>query len=508
MHRTDKKIMYLQLLLVALLAITVNANVLSNEFVYDDNVYLVNDTRITSIKYIPEIFSRDITNALSKGAANYYRPLATIIFMASYHVFDGFKPWGFHLVNVLFHVGITLLIFSAASALQKAKTTSPGFFLSAPFVSALIFAVHPIHTQVVAWVSAMTELSFALFCLLSLYSHMRSSSRYDRWHNGSLLFFCLALFCKETTVALLPILVLYDWLYPSEKPALRHCVLRYAPYLLVIGMYMMLRYRALGGVAPLAMHSELSTLELTLNILPLFMQYLGKLLLPTNLKAFYVLHPVHSMSDPVWLCSLAVVAAFAALGYLLCKKDKPAFFGMMLLLIPLLPAFYIRGLGEDTFTERYLYFPSIGFALTAGSIGAIYADRFRKTISVIICMVLTAYSIGTIHYNEIWHDDFSLWSDTARKSPDSEIVQNNMGMALKKNGRSQEASDHFRQALAINPSYLNAHFNLGIIYESIEDYDAALKEFEAVLRLNPADDEARIHREYLLRKRHAPASGK
>ena len=61
MHSPDKKIMYLQLLLVALLAITVNANVLSNEFVYDDNVYLVNDTRITSIKYIPEIFSRDIT---------------------------------------------------------------------------------------------------------------------------------------------------------------------------------------------------------------------------------------------------------------------------------------------------------------------------------------------------------------------------------------------------------------------------------------------------------------
>jgi len=506
MRIINHKTRYLQLSLVVLLAFIVNANTLSNGFVYDDNHRIVNNSWITSIKYIPTIFTHGANYSEIEGISNYYRPITYLVYMMNHYVFGGADPWGFHLVSIIFHVGITTLVFCIASILfHDIKTTTSGHFLSPSLVAALIFAVHPIHTEVVAWISCTPELSFTLFGLLSLWFNMKSLHNFDRAHYWSLLFFCIAMFCKETAVTVLPLLALYDYLYRSEKFVLRPGVIRYASYLLIVGIYLVLRFQTLGGVAQLRSHPELSAFEVIINILPLFMQYLGKLLVPINLSAFYVLHPVHSVLDPVWLCSFAVVIAFSALSYQLFKKEKAAFLGLMMLLLPLLPVFYIRILDENPFSERYLYFPSIGFALIVGSLinsVRVTTVSLRRTLSVLFLSVLVLYSSASINRNRIWHDEISLWTDTVRKAPDSDIVHNNLGMVLKRQGHLQEATEHFRQALAINPLYVNSHFNLGTIYESNGYIDAALEEFKTVLQINPADQEARMHLEYLLRAAH------
>jgi tetratricopeptide (TPR) repeat protein len=477
-----------QLLLIVLCAFTVNVNTLFNKFVFDDTWQVVENRWITNIKYIPEIFCHAATHVEQMATPNYYRPLMNIIYMTNYYVFNGLKPWGFHLVNVLFHVGVTILVFSIASILfHDVRPTPFGPFLSIPLVSALIFAVHPIHSEVVAWVGCVPELSFTFFCLLSLYFHMRSLRNFDQGHLLSLAFFSIAIFCKETAVTLLPLLALYDYMFRSEKFDIRRNVTRYVPFVMVVGIYSILRINALSGVAPMRTHLELNSFEAILNIITLFSQYLEKLLFPIKLNAYHVLHPVHSITDPIFLFSLAVVLAFVALSFVLFKKNKTAFFGLMIILIPLLPVFYIWGIGENTFAERYLYFPSIGFALTAGSfftIEGINGDRWRIPLSILLGAVLIVYSIGTIDRNKIWHDDISLWTDTIKKSPDSDNVHDNLGVALADKGDLDTAIREYEEALAINPNYFWAYNNLGGALSKKGDLDAAIKAYQEAITLN------------------------
>jgi len=476
----------LQLLIIVLSIFIVDANTLFNQFVYDDNLQVVDNVWITNVKYMPDIFNNDATHSLLKGASNYYRPLMNIIYMINYYLF-GLKPWGFHLVNVLLHVGVTILVFSVISLLIiKDKSTPSRSFLSIPFVASLIFAVHPINTEVVAWVACVPELSFTFFCLLSLYFHMKSLYNFDRGHFVSLAFFGIAIFCKETAVTLLPILVLYDYIYSPEKFDKRRYVMRYVPFISIVTFYLLIRFNALGGMAPSSRHPELNTFGVIINVLPLFYQYLEKLLLPINLNAFYVLHPVHSITELKWIYSLLIIIAYVALGYLLLKKNKTAFFGLMIITIPLLPVLYIRGLGENTFSDRYLYFPSIGFAIIVGSlftIKGINTDSWKKPLSILLISIWGVYSIGTIKRNIIWHDELRLWTDTVQKSPDSDLVHLQLGTALAKNENQDAAIKEYQESLRINPHYIT-HNNLGLALFSKGNLDAAIQEYHEALRMN------------------------
>ncbi|MDR3580391.1 MAG: tetratricopeptide repeat protein [Oryzomonas sp.] len=487
----------IQLLLLVMCAFAVNINTLSNNFVYDDVPQIVNNSWITNVKYIPDIFTHDATHADQMGASNYYRPLMNLIYMIEYYAFSGLKPWGFHLVNVIFHIGVTVLVFIAASLLMRdVGSTFFSPFLSAPFVSALIFTLHPIHAEVVAWVACVPELTFTFFCLLSLCFHIKSLHAFDRGHFISLAFFGIAIFCKETTVALVPILALYDSMYRADKSNLRHYVTRYAPFVLVVGIYALLRSIALGGMAPVSRHPELDTFEVILNIIPLFGQYLEKLILPINLNAFYVLHPAHSITEPTWLFSLLVVTAFSVLSYVLFHKNKSAFLGLIIITIPLLPVLYIPWSGITTFADRYLYFPSIGFAITTVSLLAdmkISKDRWRTPLSMLLASILIAYSIGTIRRNRIWHDELSLWTDTVRKSPDGSHVHFSLGLALAGKGDRDAAVNEFREALRITPDFAQAHNSLGLVFAKEGNMDEAIREFQKALAIKPDDTKTHVN---------------
>jgi len=411
-----------------------------------------------------------------------------IIYMINYYVFNGLTAWGFHLVNILFHVGVTILVFSISSLFFPDVEAPLGPLLSAPLLSALIFAVHPVHSEVVAWVACVPELSFTFFGLLAFYFHMRSRQNSDRAHMWSVVFFASAIFCKETAVTLLPLLAVYDYLYRIEQRDIRRILIRYIPFVIITGLYALIRFHALGGVAPSRAHPELTAYEEILNIFPLFSHYLGKLLVPINLNAVHVLHPVHSIADLNWLGSLAVVSVFAVSSWVSFKKNKTVFFGLMLIIIPLLPAFYIRGLGQNTFAERYLYLPSVGFSLLAGSLVTsekINSARLKMPLLVFSFSVLMLYSLGTIQRNNIWRTQLSLWADTVQKSPDSAPVRNNLGLALYAGGETDAAIRKFQEALTLNYKYPEAHCNLGFALLNKGAIDAAIKEFQEVLKISP-----------------------
>jgi tetratricopeptide (TPR) repeat protein len=497
-----KRIPALLILIIFLVSFAVYFNALFNDFVYDDKGQVLENHWIRDVKYVPDIFSKSVWSFRGEAIiSNYYRPLMHLIFMFNYYVF-GLRPWGFHLVNILFHAGVSILVFVIASRLLRASSGSSqrdkkgfiGALQSPPFVGAVLFATHPIHTEVVAWVAGIPDLSYAFFFLLSLYLYMRFEEGTKAMYPLSLLSFSLAIFCKEPALILPVLLMAYDSIFGKRAIGYLPSIKRYIPYLLVAGAYMGLRYHALGGFSPQRPHTVLSTHGYIINVFPLFSQYLEDLLLPLNPNAFHVLHPISSIFETGGIVSLAVTAAFVVVTFLALRKKNKVCFGLFVIALPLLPSLYIPALGENVFAERYLYLPSFGFVLLialALSRAKAVKPGLASGLVIISLVVAVVYSAGTVSRNAVWRDDVTLFTDTVRKSPDAARVYIDLGNSLDNLNHFEDAVLAYRKAIELNPQLQSAHYNLGIAYFRKHRFEEAKKEFQIAVLLDPLDTEAR-----------------
>jgi tetratricopeptide (TPR) repeat protein len=238
----------------------------------------------------------------------------------------------------------------------------------------------------------------------------------------------------------------------------------------------------------------LSAYGYIINVFPLFLQYLEKLLLPLNLNAFHVLHPISSIFETGGIVSLAVTAAFVVVTFLAFKKKSKVCFGLFVIALPLLPSLYIPAVGENVFAERYLYLPSFGFVLLialALSWAKAVNPGLASGLVMISLAVVMVYSAGTVNRNAVWRDDVTLFTNMVRKSPDAAPPHNNLGYAYLKQNRLNEAVNEFITALKLMPEYAEAHNNLGNAYLDQNRLDESVNEFIAALKLRP--DYAKAH---------------
>ena len=484
-------------LLVVLMICTaaINLNILYNGFVFDDIYQIVGNQWIRSIRFIPEIFTHDVFNGEGAQSSNFYRPMMQIVYLLTYQVFS-LKAWGFHLVNILLHCAVTAMVFLILSHKPSDSGSAP--IASSPvvsFVAALLFALHPVHSEVVAWAACVPELSFTLFGLLSVYFNMKSHREFTRPYYLSVTFFALALLCKETAVTLLPILFLYDWAVSKEKPGTRRYLMKYFPFLLATAGYALLRFDALNGAVPNKVHQDLTLFQTLINVMVLFSQYLWKLFLPVNLSAYYVFHPAPSSATLGTVTSMIAVAAFLVLLGASFKKSRTAFWGMLVMVIPLLPAFYIQGLGEAVFAERYLYFPSVGFVLVVGSVlscdGA-RLHRFQQPMVAALLLVIALFAVATLQRNRVWHDEMSLWSDTIKKAPDGFIPQQNLGMTYYKNGDLKNAEKYLSLVCSHKDVSIKSLTALAGIYVETDRPEMSLDLLQRAEELSPQNPQILI----------------
>lgn len=534
---------YIAISIILAVSVAVYLNTLSNGFVYDDGSQVVNNPWIKDIRFIPDIFLSHVWAFQGVGwVSNYYRPLMHIILMIDYYIF-GLKPWGFHLTNIIFHAGVSVLVFLIASMLinhpaRREERPSPPltpfsgvtggdkregdeYSLLLPLIAAILFATHPIHTEVVAWVSGMPELSFTLFYLLSFYFYIKANGEYGKHLMLSILFFFLSTLCKETALTLPILLLAYDYSFKKDlhqrievgqgfSPALTpdrviqglkaglpyRLIIRYLPYLIVSGIYFIIRTYAIGVFAPLKRYGELSSYEYLINIFPLFIQYLEKLILPINLNAFYVFHPLHSVWEWKAIVSIILTLTFISFVYVSRNIHRVVFFSLLWIVIPILPVLYIPALGDNTFAERYLYLQSVGFVMLASiTITKILQFKVLKqtTVPIIISILIAMtgiYSIETIKRNHVWQDDYTLWVDTVKKSPDGPQPYNSLGLSYHNKGMIDKAIESYHIAIRLMPDYPEAHYNLGNAHYSKGQIDKAMEHYQIALKLKPDFPEA------------------
>ncbi len=466
---------YTGILLVVLISIAVYANTLWNDFVYDDTVQILENPWIRDPRYLPDILGSDVWGFLKDpGLSKHYRPLLNLIYSLDYQLF-GLNPVGFHLTNILLHAVVSSLVFLVALALSGFRRTA--------FIAGALFAAHPVHTEAVAWVACISETSLAAFYLLSLLLYMK-----ERTVLSGAAFF-LALLSKEVALTIPAVLIAYD-LSLRGKPFRLRFPERYLPHILAVGAYFAMRVYATGltpGFIP--KHAELTGWQDFINALLLFAGYLSKLILPIGLNAYHVLNPVYSITEPRGIMSVLVMAGFISGAVFLRKRDGTSFISLAFIAAPLLPVLYIPAMGENTFAERYLYLPSAGYVM----ILAVLLERLRglpfkkagHAASAIFILIVLLYSASAVKRNTAWRSDITLWEDTVGKSPDHYGPHSELAFSYEMEDRLDEAVEHYKTSLQMNPLHVIGHNRLGMIYLKQGLPDLAIEHFEYAIALKP-----------------------
>ena len=215
-----------------------------------------------------------------------------------------------------------------------------------------------------------------------------------------------------------------------------------------------------------------------------------KLFVPSGLNVFHTFNPARSVLDAAVLAGLLIAAAMALTVFSQASRRPAVSFSLLLFVIPLLPALYIPGVGENVFAERYLYLPSLGAALLLAWLAAAAVTQRPGLLPVLIAaflVVAVVFSAGTVARNRVYKDDYTLWTDSVRKSPDAATPRYGLGYTLYAMGRTKEAIAELQQAVRLRDDVPKFHENLGNAYYRNGETDKAIEQYKAALALDPSN---------------------
>lgn len=478
-------------------------------FIFDDFYLVLNNVWLTDLKYIPDILTSPTwafdDGSFSGGSSNYYRPVMHLVNFIGYQLFAA-SPYGYHIIDTLVHTLNSLLVFFIASILLAPKEgegdEESSAYLLFSALAALIFATHPVNVEPVAWISSISETSLAFFFLLSFYLYLlyrkcaEKAVSTDRSvfipYTLSVIMYAMALISKETAIVLPVLFISYD--FPFKRPL--SLIKRYLPYLAVALIYLYIRSLIVGSED--AMHGS-GGYQYIETVIYLTGQYLEKLLLPINLKAYYFYHPIDSLISLSFMqvfSMLGIILLFALSIYLGWSRKKPLSISLMLIALPLLPP--ILGFnfihGERLVSERYLYISSVGFALLVSyallclyenPVRGIFSDIKQRAvlITVLAVSLLLIYSAVTIKRTALWADEYTYWSEAVRHAPESAVTHANLGVAYVDKEMYDEALSEYKIALEIESNWDSLYMNVGSLYYNMNKPVKALEMFNQALSI-------------------------
>jgi protein O-mannosyl-transferase len=477
-------------LALAALCFVVYANSLHGAFVYDDIENVLDNHWIRDVRYLYEIFTMHSAGFAKEYAARYYRPLVQVIYMADYHLF-GLDSWGYHFVSVILHTIVTVLVFAVSLEIfGGGPDAGRDKALPAAFAAAVLFAVHPVHTEAVSWISGVMDLSYSAFYLASFYMYINAFEGgvpRTGYYALSLAAFLASALCKEPALTLPAVLFAYDLIFRKGLAYRLREIAVYIPYAVIALVYMVVRWHALGGFYKGTSPASHGGLMDALNAFTLFSGYMAKLLFPVNLNADYMFRPASSVLDPKWLASFVFVAVLAATAWA-ARKNRPAMMGAALMVVPLLPVLYLPALGVSAFADRYLYLPSAGYTVILASMFASAGRGPGKTAAaaaVLLLVTTASYAAATVNRNPAWRDGIALWSDSIKKSPDNPTAHRSLGFALDEAGRYEQSAAEYETALRLKPNDVYTRVNLGKVYKEIGRDEDAYRQYMAALKIKP-----------------------
>jgi protein O-mannosyl-transferase len=465
------------------------ANTLGNGFVYDDDQQILQNPYIKSWHFLPQILTTTVWSFQGPaGNSNYFRPFMTLTLLLTWHIL-GPLPFGFHLVNLIFQAGVVVLVYFAGKRLWKDSRIAA--------VAALLFAVHPVHTEVVDWASSIADLEATFFALLVflLYARLTAPS----WKSQACIVsaFLLGLFSKEPALMIVPLLVAYEHGVRSDRQetSIAQKVSRYGPVSFSAALYLVIRFALLGSLAPVLERPHLTWPQTIYSGLSGVWSYAKFLLWPARLSVYHVFYPSDSMRAPGPIAGLLVILTWTILILWLRKKYPAVAFSILWIGVTLAPVLNVRWLTSSAVAERYTYLPSVGFCWLVGWLairfwGGLQGSpaRLRMKRAVVALAGIGLFFLlaaRTFARNPDWRDDFSLYTKTLRTDPGACYIRSNLGLVYYKRLQKDLALKEWQQALACKPDNVPALTNLGLLYTEQENYSEAAASLQRAIQLKP-----------------------
>lgn len=471
-----------------LLALIVFANTLDNGFVFDDHFLIVNNSSLAEPGYLARVFKPAPQDSPVKGSPGieasftaYYRPFTRALFAINYLLF-GINARAWHAVNLLLYLISVLLAFLVLkSVVPRAQIYGP---------ATLLFALHPIHSEVVSWANCLVETLHAVFYLSAFlcFLHARQSPRAGAWLILSLLAAQAAIFTKEIAVTLPLLIIGYTILDTTRswRARIKQATFTSLPYFVIIGIYLLLRARA--GGAPLA-STAASKLDVTLRTIPtVVIKYLSLLMAPVDLSPAYPIRPVASFASLQFIVPALILVVLAVAAARFCLRDSALTSALLLLFVPLLPLLNVGMLlPEMLVQDRYLFLPSLGFALLLTLLFARLPITSAALRPVLLIIVITAYGALAAVQNSYWQDNFTLFSHAITVDAHSSFAHINLGGAYAEAGDTVSAEREYTEALRINPDCAICYANLADFSYRRGDYQQGVAFYGEALRYGYRD---------------------
>jgi Tfp pilus assembly protein PilF len=441
-----------------------------------------------------------------------YQPLSWLTLGLDYLLW-GMNPTGYHLTSLLIHAANGVVFYFLCRRLLIAALSvgsEKSWLLSfSSGVAALLFALHPLRVESVAWATERRDVLSGWFFLCTVYCYLRANlnqpgdGRRRLWIGSTLVFSVLSLLSKAITMTLPLVLLILDiyplrrlpwnprqWFLPEARGILREKI----PFVIVALPFGLL---ALHGQRQAAALTTLESFDLSARFAQALFGasfYLWKTLVPARLSPLYEIPPDFSLWHP-WILAGAATTVIISL-FLFSLRDRwPGGLACWLYsIVVLAPVLGVIKIGPQLVAERYSYLSCLSWAVLAGGVLLHFTGRSVRdegmTISPGSALIVAgsiSVMLATLTWQQtmVWRDTETLWSHVLKRDPKSSMGHYNLGKFLAAQGKHTEAITHYRQALSIRPGDADAHNNLGLLLAIREETDGALEEFHKALAINP-----------------------
>lgn len=449
-------------------------------FIWDDNIHLTQNPSIVGPLELKTIWT-------SKAAR--ICPLVLTTFWVE-HALWGLKPFPYHLVNVLMHAACGLVLWRVLRSLR----------VRGAWFGAVLWTLHPVQVESVAWITEMKNTQSGLFYLLAILAFAKSKiaeqanerGRSNGYYGLTILFAVLAMASKASTIVLPVVLALCAW-WMDGRWQWRRNIIKLAPILLLSALAAVLAIwtqRLEGAVGPDWQRSWLERIVVAGKVVWF---YLGKLAWPQPLMFVYPRWEVDSTRLLSYLPALAVVVVLLVLWRDRNGRGRPLFFGFAYFLVALAP---VSGLVNHYFLrysfvgDHFQYLASMSVLALAGSGIAAALSRLglrRRSLSPALCGVLV-FALGSLAWKRtfVFQSNEALWGDTLARNPDCWLAHNNLGVVFEHQGKVEEAESQFRAAIALKPTFVEAISSLGAHLARKGLVEDGMNCFYRALQIDPA----------------------
>ena len=467
------------LLLLGLIAIVatffsytpIKNNKLTN---WDDDKYIINNPDIRKLD------SEHLKLLLTKDYEGNYHPV-TMLSIALNYSKGKLNPQTYLYTNLFFHLFNVLLVFIFVWKLTGQAAIA--------FISSLLFGIHPLHVESVAWASERKDVLYCFFFLLSLIAYLKYLKK-SNWiyFISSVIFFGLSLLSKAMAVPLAVVIIFIDFFY-SRKFSMR-LIWEKIPFFalaIILGLIAIQAQQVQDFVPENSRWTLIDRMALASHN---FINYLIQLIAPHDLSIFYP-YP-HKLDFYHWLSFGLIILVLTGFIYSIIKKypfttpQKIYLFGFLFFVVNIVLVLQILPVGNAIMADRYTYVSYIGLFITIGFFFerlVLRLKNYRYLIYGLLGVYFLFLAVFSYERTSIWRDSFTLWTETIKKYP-SAVAYVNLGLAKEKVNIAEAYRD-FKKASEIDSNYALAWHNMGAVQLPRKQYDTAIQYLNRAISLNP-----------------------